>query len=167
MSIPAIRRSIGGGGGGAGAGAAAGAGGPPPSRPPPAAPRPPPRPPPPPLPAPGGGGGGMTTPVSIHGDWAVPSPFTQPITVCVCCSAGACAVTIAAAAQITATPPSTASFIAVLLVPKPFSSGESQTLPVATWLSVTSGVSRTSAAKTLDQSDLQTQSAVCRFAMLA
>src|SRR5215470_16129482 len=117
MSMPVIRKSIGGGGGGAGAGAAAAGGGPPPSRP--APPRPaPPRPPPPPRPAPGAGGGGITTPVSIHGDWAVPSPFTQPITVCVCCSLGACAPTIAAAAQITAAPPSTASFIAVLLIAK-------------------------------------------------
>src|SRR5580765_4217755 len=118
MSMPAIRRSIGGGGGGGGVGAAAAGGGPPPSRPAPGAPapRPAPRPPPPPRPAPAGGGGGITTPVSIHGDWAVPSPFTQPITVCVCCSVGACAATIAVAAQITATPPSTASFIMVSLV---------------------------------------------------
>src|SRR5215813_1775728 len=146
MSRPAIRRSIGGGGGGRGVGAAAG-GGPPPSRPPPAAPRPP-RPPPPPRPAPGAGAGGITTPVNIHGDWAVPSPFTQPITVCVCCSAGACAATIAAAAQITATPPSTASFIAVLLVPKPFrpaKAGRYLSLPgrLSILLSVAPGCSRT------------------------
>ena len=76
MSMPLMRTSIGaGGGGGGGAGAAAG-GGPPPSRPAPGAPpRPAPPRPAPPRPAPAGAGGGMTTPVSIHGDWAVPSPF--------------------------------------------------------------------------------------------
>src|SRR5262245_2998828 len=121
MARPVIRKSIGGGGGGGGVGAAAAGGGPPPSRPaPPPRPAPPrPAPPPPPRPAPGAGGGGITTPVSIHGDCVVPSPFTQPITVSVCCSAGAWAVTIAAAAQITATPPSTASFISVLLPKRP------------------------------------------------
>src|SRR5499427_902361 len=166
MSRPVIRRSIGGGGGVGGAGAAAG-GGPPPSRPAPGAPAPrpaPPRPPPPPRPAPGAGGGGITTPVSIHGDWAVPSPFTQPITVCVGCSLGACAPTIAAAAQITAAPPSTASFIAVLLVPKPFARLKPNatcrylvvSLSCCLWRPAAAG---RPAAKTLDQSDLQTQSA--------
>src|SRR5258706_16381706 len=119
-----MRRSIGGGGGGGGAGAAAAGGGPPPSRPAPGAPAPrpaPPRPapPPPPRPAPGAGAGGMTTPASTQGACAVPSPRTQPITVCVCSVGAACwAATIAVAAQITATPPSTASFIDVLLLPK-------------------------------------------------
>src|SRR5437016_11644483 len=139
MSMPARRRSIGAGGGGGGAGAAAGGAaarpapgappGAPPSRPapgppapgapPPAAPRPSPRPaprpappPPPPRPAFAGAGGGITTPASTHGDWAVPSPLRQPITVCVCSvDAGAWAATIAVAAQMAATPPSTASFI--------------------------------------------------------
>jgi hypothetical protein len=61
----------------------------------------------------------MTTPASTQGAWVVPSPRTQPITVCVWSVGAACwAATIAVAAQITAIPPSTASFIAVLLVPK-------------------------------------------------
>src|SRR5262252_489908 len=120
MSMPVIRISIGAGGGGAGAGAAAAGGGPPPSRPAPGAPAPPPRPPPPPRPAPppspprpGGAGGGMTTPARTHGDWAVPSPFRQPSTVCVWSvgAAGAWAATIAVAAQIAIAPPSIASFI--------------------------------------------------------
>ena len=51
----------------------------------------------------------MTTPVSIHGDWAVPSPFRHPRIVCV--SAGAWAAAIAVAAQIATTPPKIASFI--------------------------------------------------------
>jgi hypothetical protein len=61
----------------------------------------------------------MTTPASTQGAWVVPSPRTQPITVCVCSVGAACwAATIAVAAQITATPQSNASFIAVLLVRK-------------------------------------------------
>src|SRR5215831_14470912 len=118
MSMPVMCTSIGAGGGG-GAGAAAG-GGPPPSRPAAGAPAPPPRPapprpPPPPRPAPAGAGGGITTPASTHGAWAVPSPFRQPITVCVWSAAGAWASTIAVAAQMAATPASTASFIVILL----------------------------------------------------
>ena len=54
----------------------------------------------------------MTTPVSIHGDWAVPSPFRQPIIVCVWSAGAACwAATIAVVAQIATTPPKIASFI--------------------------------------------------------
>src|SRR5262249_2171162 len=121
MSSPEIFRSIGGGGGGGGVGARAAAGGPPASggaAPPAPAPPRARAPPPPPAPAGPPPGGGSPTPARTHGLCVVPSPLTQPIPVCPWgAAAWPCAPTTAVVAQTRATPPSTASFIVVLLLP--------------------------------------------------
>ena len=91
----------------------------------------------------------MTTPVSIHGDWAVPSPFRQPMIVCVSVGAGCWAAAIAVAAQIATTPPSIASFIVFSFFPEIVPNSvrlEPDAIPV-----------NVRQAKTLDQTDLQTQ----------